>query len=77
VARVQTKTISGLLLGSPGIKSHSDVGAADRRKEYYMGKGGGFLQVWAILSLVNLESPVVCPNTKGASENELINLLVG
>jgi hypothetical protein len=30
---VQTGTISGLLLGSLGTKSHSDVGVTERRKE--------------------------------------------
>jgi len=35
--------VSRLLLGSPGTKSHSDVGrAVGRHKEYYMGEGGGF-----------------------------------
>jgi len=34
--------ISGLQLGSPGKKCHFDVGAAERRKIYYMGEGGGF-----------------------------------
>jgi len=39
---VQTGTILGFLLGSPKTKSHSDVGAVERRKEYYMGEDGGF-----------------------------------
>jgi hypothetical protein len=42
-----------------------------------MGEGGGFPQVRAVVSLVSLESPVACPNTKGALEIELTNLLVG
>jgi hypothetical protein len=42
---VQTGTISGLLLGSPGIKSHSDVGVVERCREYYMGEGGGFFNL--------------------------------
>jgi len=42
-----------LFLGSPETKSHSDVGAAERRKEYYMGEGGGFPQVQAVMSLVS------------------------
>ncbi len=42
-----------------------------------MGEGGGFPQVWVVVSLVNLELPMVCPSTKGASECELTNLLVG
>ncbi len=69
--------ISGLLFGSPETKSHSDVGAAERRREYYMGEGGGFPQIRAVVSLVSLESPVACPSTKGAPESELTNLLVG
>jgi hypothetical protein len=77
VVEVQTETISGLLLGSPGIKSHSDVGAAKRRREYYMGEGGGFPWVWAVVSLVSPESPMVCPNIKGAPKSDLTNLLVG
>ncbi len=44
--------ISGLQLGSPGKKSHLDVGAVERRKVYYMGDGGGIPQVWAVVSLV-------------------------
>jgi len=34
--------IPGLLLGSLGTKSHSDVGAMGRHIEYYMGESGGF-----------------------------------
>jgi hypothetical protein len=33
VAGVQTGTVSGLLLGSPGTKSHLDAGAMERRRE--------------------------------------------
>jgi hypothetical protein len=42
-----------------------------------MGEGGGFPQVQAVVSLVSPELPMACFNTKGAAENELINLLVG
>ncbi len=44
--------ISGLQLGSPGKKSHLDVGAAERRRVYYMGDGGGISRVRAVVSLV-------------------------
>jgi hypothetical protein len=44
---------------------------------YNMGEGSGFPQIWAMVSLVNPGLPVVCPNTKGAPECELTNLLVG
>jgi hypothetical protein len=67
----------GILLGSHGTKSHSDVGAAERRREYYMGEGGGFPQIRAVVSLVSPESPVACPSIKRAAESELTNLLVG
>ncbi len=69
--------VSGLFFGSPGTKSHSDVGVAERRREYYMGEGGGFLRVQAMVSLVSPKLPVACFSTKGVSESELTNLLVG
>jgi hypothetical protein len=62
---------------SPGIKSHSDVGATERHREYYMGEGGGFPQIRAVVSLVSPKLPVACPSTKGAPESDLTNLLVG
>jgi hypothetical protein len=77
VPRVKTETILGLLLGSLGTKNHLDVGATERRREYYMGKGGGFPRIWAVVSLVTQGLPVACLNTKGAPECELTNLLVG
>jgi hypothetical protein len=41
-----------------------------------MGEGGGFPRIRAVVSLVNPELPVACPNTKGALKCELTNLLV-
>jgi hypothetical protein len=76
VTRVQTETILGLLFESLGIKSHLDVGAAERCIEYYMGGGGGFPRVRTVVSFVSLKSSVACPSTKGAPESELIDLLV-
>jgi len=76
VSRVHTETISGLLFGSPGTKSHSDVGAAERHIVYYMGEGGGFPRVRAMMSHVNPKLPVACPSTKGVLKSELTNLLV-
>jgi hypothetical protein len=46
-------------------KKHSDVGAAERHRESYMGEGGGFPQIRAVVSLMSLELPMACPNTKG------------
>ncbi len=42
-----------------------------------MGEGGGFLRVRAVVSLVSPKLLVACPNSKGAPECELTNLLVG
>jgi hypothetical protein len=53
VPGVQTGTVSGLLLGSPRNKSHLDVGAVEQRREYYMGEGGGFPRVRAVVSPVS------------------------
>ncbi len=45
-------TISGFQLGSPGKKSHLDVVPKTWRREYYMGKGGDFPRIWAVMCLV-------------------------
>ncbi len=77
MAGVQTGIVSGLFLGSPGIKSHLNVGVVERHTEYYMGEGGDFPRIRAVVSLVSPESLVACLSTKGAPESELTNLLVG
>jgi hypothetical protein len=43
----------------------SDTTPAGRCRVYYMGEGGGFPRVWAVVSLVSPRSPVAHPNTKG------------
>jgi hypothetical protein len=53
VPRVQTGTVSGLHLGSLGKKSHLDVASVRSCREYYKGEGGGFPQVWAVVSQVS------------------------
>jgi hypothetical protein len=35
-----------------------------RRREYYMGEGGGFPRIWAVVSQVSPRLPMACPNTK-------------
>jgi len=50
VSGVQPETVSGLLLGSPGKKCHSDVATTRSYREYYMGEGGGFLRIQAVVS---------------------------
>jgi hypothetical protein len=58
--------ISGFSFGSPETKNHLDAGLVERYKIYYMGEGGGFPQVWAMVGLVSLRSLVARPSTKGA-----------
>jgi hypothetical protein len=77
VPGVQTGIVSGFPLGSPGTKGHLDMGPVEWRIIYYMGEGGGFPQVRAVVSQVSPELPMACPSTKGALECELTNLLVG
>jgi hypothetical protein len=64
VPGVQIGTVSRLHFGSPGTKSHLGVGAVEQHREYYMGEGGGFPRVRAVVSQVSPKSPVACPNTK-------------
>jgi hypothetical protein len=54
VPGVQSETVSGLLLGSPETRSHSDAGVVGQCREYYMGEGGGFPRVRAVVSQVSL-----------------------
>jgi len=69
--------VSGLLLESLGTKSHSDVGVIESHIKYYMGEGGGFPRVQAMVSLVSPELFVACLSIKGVPKSELTNLLVG
>ncbi len=39
-------------VGVPGEKSHLDVGLVVSHRVYYKGEGGGFPQVWVVVSLV-------------------------
>jgi hypothetical protein len=71
------KTVSRLPRGSPETKSHLDVAPVEWRRIYYMGEGGGFPWVRAVVSQVSPELPVTCPSTKGVLEYELTNLLIG
>jgi hypothetical protein len=53
-------------LGNPETKCHLGVSPMARHKTYYKGEGGGFPQVWAMVSLVSLSLPMACPSTKSA-----------
>jgi len=77
VPGIQTETVSGLHFGSLGKKCHLDASAVVRCKEYYMGEGGGFPRVRAMVSQVSPRLPVACPNTKGEMCRMSSNQLVG
>jgi hypothetical protein len=56
--------ILGLPFGSLETKCHLDVGFVERHIIYYKGEGGGFPQVRAVVSPMNLSLPMAYPNTK-------------
>jgi hypothetical protein len=56
--------ISRLLMWESRTKKHLGVGPMARHRKYYKGKGGGFPQVWVVVSLVNLCLPVAHLYTK-------------
>jgi hypothetical protein len=66
VAGFPTLGISGLPLGSSETKWYLDVELMAMHRVYYKGEGGGFPQVWAVVSLVSPSLPVVRPSTKSA-----------
>jgi hypothetical protein len=77
VVKVSTLVISGLSLGSPGTKSHLDVGPVERCRVYYKGEGVGFPQVRAVVSLVCLNCPwfVLAPKVLQLCTNHFVLVL--
>jgi hypothetical protein len=69
VPRIQTETVSKLHFGNLRKKCHSNASATKKHREYYMGEGGGFSRVRAVVSQVSPRLPVACPNTK-SMQNE-------
>ncbi len=69
--------ISGLPLGSPGTKNHLDVAPVESYKVYYKGEGGGFPQVWAVVSLVCLNCMwlVLTPKVPQLCNNHFVLVL--
>jgi hypothetical protein len=63
VPGLQPGRVSGLQLGSPGKKSHLDVAC----RVYYMGEGGGFPWIRAMVSLV-------CKSARGLSQHPKVFL---
>jgi hypothetical protein len=64
-------------LGNFGTKCHLDVGFVERHKVYYKGEGGGFPQVWAMVSLVSPSCPwlVLAPKVLQLCINHLVLVL--
>ncbi len=60
--------------GVPGEKSHLDVGPVERCRVYYKREGGGFPQVWVVVSLVCPCCPwlVLAPNMLQLCTNHLV-----
>jgi hypothetical protein len=50
-------------------KNHLDASVAESCREHYMGEGGGFPRIRAVVSQVSPRSPVTCPNTESV-QNE-------
>jgi len=74
VPRVQTGTISRLQFGSPGKKSHLDGSLAESCREYYIGEGGGFPRVRAVVSQGSPSCPwfVLTQKRCRISSNQLV-----
>jgi hypothetical protein len=62
-------TISGLHFGSPENLCHLDVGSTASCREYYMGEGGGFPRVRAVVNLV-------CPSARGLSQHQRVSRML-
>ncbi len=77
VIRVPTLAILGLPLERPMTKCHLDVGIVERHKIYYKGEGGGFPQVWAVVSFVKSSCPwlVLAPKVFQLCTNHLVLVL--
>jgi hypothetical protein len=68
-SRSPAETLSGLHFGSPNKMCHSDVASATSRREYYMGEGGGFPRVRAVVSFV-------CPSARGKSQHPRVSRML-
>jgi hypothetical protein len=62
-------TILGLHFGSPENLCHLDVASMASCREYYMGEGGGFPRVQAVVSLV-------CPSARGLSQHPRVSRML-
>jgi hypothetical protein len=58
------QSCQSLSCGNSGTKWHLGASLVAKHRIYFKGEGGGFPQVWAMVSLVNLCLPVVRSCTK-------------
>ncbi len=63
------ETILGLHFESPKNLCHLDVASTASCKEFYMGEGGGFPRVRAVVSLV-------CPSGRGLSQHPRVSRML-
>jgi len=63
--------------GTPGTKTHLDVGPVERCRVYYKGEGDGFPQVQAMVSLVCLCCPwfILAPKMFQLRTNHLVGFV--
>jgi hypothetical protein len=75
--RFEEKVMGPQSRGSPRTKCHLDVALVERHRVYYKGEGGGFPQVWAVVSLVNPNCPwlVLAPKMLQLCTNHLVLVL--
>jgi hypothetical protein len=64
-----TLTISGLHFRSPKNLCHLDVASTASYREYYMGEGGGFPRVRAVVNLV-------CQSARGLSQHPRVSRML-
>jgi hypothetical protein len=68
-SRSLARTISRLHFGNPNKMCHLDVASTASCREYYMGEGGGFPRVQAVVSLV-------CPSAHGLSQHPRVSRML-
>ncbi len=64
VIKVLVVRILGLPFGSIKTKWHLGASPMAKHKVYYKGEGGGFSQIWAVVSLMSPSLTVACPSNK-------------
>ncbi len=74
IPKVSTLEILTLPLGSPKIKWHLGIGLMAKHKVYCKGQGGGFTQVWVVVSFVSscLHVAHVCTKVLQLRTNQLV-----